>query len=75
MTILEFADAIRKAAQVDQPIVFRPLPQDDPKRRQPDIAKARAVLGWEPEVLLEDGIIETLQYFRGRIATRATPTL
>ena len=74
MTILEFADCIRKAARIDQPLVFQPLPQDDPKRRQPDIAKARAVLGWEPEVVLEDGIRETLEYFRSRVSTRATPT-
>jgi dTDP-glucose 4,6-dehydratase len=63
MTILEFADCIRKAAGVDSPIVFRPLPQDDPKRRQPDIAKARELLGWEPLVPLEEGIVETLSYF------------
>jgi dTDP-glucose 4,6-dehydratase len=74
MTILEFADCIRTVARVDQPMVFEPLPQDDPKRRQPDISKARAVLGWEPEVLLEDGIRETLEYFRGRISKLAMPT-
>jgi dTDP-glucose 4,6-dehydratase len=63
MTILEFADCIRKAAGVDSPLVFRPLPQDDPKRRQPDITKAKELLGWEPRVPLEEGIAETLNYF------------
>jgi dTDP-glucose 4,6-dehydratase len=75
MTILEFADCIRKAAASEQQIVFEPLPEDDPKRRQPDIAKARAVLGWEPEVVLEEGIQFTLEYFRDRVSRRATPTL
>jgi dTDP-glucose 4,6-dehydratase len=76
MTILEFADAIRQASQSDQPIVYRPLPEDDPKRRQPDIAKARALLGWQPEVELEDGIAETIAYFQSRVAKQpVTPTL
>jgi dTDP-glucose 4,6-dehydratase len=75
MTILEFADCIRNVAQADQPVAFRPLPEDDPKRRQPDIAKARAILGWEPKVLLETGIAETLTYFRDRSSKLATPIL
>jgi dTDP-glucose 4,6-dehydratase len=75
MTILEFADCIRAVAGTEQPITFRPLPEDDPKRRQPDIAKARALLGWEPQVVLEDGIRETLEYFRSRVSTPAIPTL
>ena len=75
MTILEFADCIQKVSGAIAPIDFRPLPEDDPKRRQPDIAKAKAVLGWEPKVALEDGIRETLEYFRGKLAKMATPTL
>jgi dTDP-glucose 4,6-dehydratase len=75
MTILEFADCIQKVSGATAPIDFRPLPEDDPKRRQPDIAKAKAVLGWEPKVALEDGIRETLEYFRGKLAKMATPTL
>lgn len=75
MTILEFADCIRSASGQDAELDFRPLPSDDPKRRQPDITKARTLLGWEPEVSLEDGIRETIDYFRGRIARMATPTL
>ena len=45
-------------------IVFRELPVDDPKQRRPDISRARRVLGWEPEVGLEDGLARTLEYFR-----------
>src|SRR5476649_1754540 len=65
MTILEFAGHIRRLTGTASAIVFQPLPEDDPKRRQPDIAKARAVLGWEPRVLLEDGLRHTVEYFRG----------
>jgi dTDP-glucose 4,6-dehydratase len=75
MTILEFADCIQRTAGLTAPIEHRPLPQDDPKRRQPDIAKAREILGWEPKIALEDGIRETLDYFRVRIARTVTPTL
>jgi dTDP-glucose 4,6-dehydratase len=75
MTILEFADCIQKVSGATAPIDFKPLPEDDPKRRQPDITKAKAALGWEPKVTLEDGIRETLNYFRGKLAKMATPTL
>jgi dTDP-glucose 4,6-dehydratase len=71
MTILEFAAAIRKASGQDAPIEYRPLPEDDPKRRQPDISKAREVLGWEPQVTLEDGLRATLDYFRSRATITA----
>ena len=64
MTILEFAERIRAIMGVQSPLVFKPLPQDDPKRRQPDISKARSVLGWEPKVSLEDGLRETIEYFQ-----------
>lgn len=67
MTILEFAQHIRDAVNPSLPIDFHPLPQDDPKRRRPDITKARQVLGWEPRVQLEEGIRETIEYFRSRV--------
>jgi dTDP-glucose 4,6-dehydratase len=75
MTILEFADCIQKVSGAAAPIDFKPLPEDDPKRRQPDISKAKAILGWEPKVALEDGIRETLEYFRGKLVKTAMPTL
>ena len=53
------------------PIEFHPLPEDDPKQRKPNIEKARRVLGWEPRVTLEQGIRQTVEYFRGLQATVA----
>jgi nucleoside-diphosphate-sugar epimerase len=65
VTILEFAERIRGLTGSRPEIVFRPLPEDDPKRRRPDIGKARALLGWEPKVTLEAGLAQTVEYFRG----------
>src|SRR5271170_4486410 len=64
LTILEFAERIRRLTGTTAQLEFKPLPQDDPKRRQPDIAKARKTLGWEPKVSLEDGLKETIEYFQ-----------
>jgi nucleoside-diphosphate-sugar epimerase len=50
------------------PIVFQPLPQDDPKQRCPDITRARTILRWEPKVNLEEGLRLTYEYFRGKVA-------
>lgn len=65
MTILEFAGHIRDFTGAASAIVFQALPEDDPKQRQPDISKARRVLGWEPRVGLEEGLRLTVDYFRG----------
>jgi dTDP-glucose 4,6-dehydratase len=73
MTILEFAECIRRVSGTNAPLAFQPLPQDDPKRRQPDITRAKEILGWEPSVTLEEGIRETLDYFRVKTAPVATP--
>ncbi len=54
------------------PIVFRPLPQDDPKQRCPDITKARRILHWEPKVNLEEGLQRTYDFFRQQIAAART---
>ena len=71
MTILEFAQHIRRMTGTKSEIVFEPLPEDDPKQRKPDIGKATALLGWTPRVPLEDGLRETVAYFRGLAATVA----
>jgi dTDP-glucose 4,6-dehydratase len=63
MTILEFAEQVRKHYQPTPQLIFKDLPQDDPKRRQPDITKAKRLLGWEPKVDLEEGLVKTLAYF------------
>jgi len=67
MTVLQFAEAIRRLTGNHLPIEFRPLPVDDPKVRQPDITLARTRLGWEPKVPLEVGIGRTIEYFRSRV--------
>ncbi|MCP3141631.1 UDP-glucuronic acid decarboxylase family protein [Pyxidicoccus xibeiensis] len=64
MTTLEFAEAVRKVHGGGGRIVFKPLPQDDPRQRRPDITRAMELLGWAPTVSLEDGLEETLAWFR-----------
>src|SRR6266446_6415896 len=67
MTVLEFAREIIRATGSRSKLVFKPLPQDDPKQRRPDITRARKILGWEPKVALADGLVKTIEYFRNRI--------
>ena len=64
MTILQFAEHIQKLMGSDARLEFQPLPEDDPKRRRPDITKAKKVLSWEPVVPLDEGLKETIEYFR-----------
>ena len=64
LTVLEFARTIRRLTGTSSEIVYRPLPVDDPKVRQPDITRARTRLGWEPKVPLEEGLLRTIEYFR-----------
>ena len=71
ITILEFAGRIRAHFPDAPPIVFQPLPQDDPKRRCPDISKAKRLLNWEPKVGLEEGLGLTLDYFKKQYAAAA----
>ncbi len=67
VSILEFAQIINRMTGNTAGIVHRPLPQDDPKVRRPDISKARRVLGWEPRVPLEEGLARTVAYFRSNL--------
>lgn len=66
-TILQLAQSIQNAIDPNVEIQFEPLPKDDPRRRQPDITKARTWLGWEPTVPLEEGLKLTIEDFRGRL--------
>ena len=64
MTVLQFAEEIKRLTGTSSPIEFKPLPEDDPKIRKPDISKARALFNWEPVVPLEEGLSKTIEYFR-----------
>jgi len=66
LTILEFANLIKKLCESDSEIVYETLPQDDPMQRKPDISKAKKILKWEPKVGLEEGLKMTIEYFRER---------
>jgi dTDP-glucose 4,6-dehydratase len=67
MTMLEFAEEVLRVTGKKNRIVFKPLPKDDPKQRQPDITRARTWLQWEPKVPLREGLKKTIAYFRGRL--------
>lgn len=71
-TILELAQTIQKMVNPDAEVQYRPLPQDDPRRRKPDITKARKFLDWEPKVQLQDGLTKTIADFRDRMAANGT---
>jgi dTDP-glucose 4,6-dehydratase len=67
LTLLELAKRIIRLAGSRSEIVFRPLPEDDPKVRQPDIGRARTRLGWEPRVDTDEGLKLTLEWFRQKV--------
>jgi dTDP-glucose 4,6-dehydratase len=73
ITILEFAERVRKLAGADVPIELHPLPQDDPKQRCPDITKAKRILGWQPKINLEQGLQLTYDYFRQKVTEPGAP--
>jgi dTDP-glucose 4,6-dehydratase len=65
--MLEFAREIIRATGSRSRIVFKPLPQDDPKQRRPDITRAKKFLGWDPQVTLGEGLKKTIEYFRTKV--------
>jgi dTDP-glucose 4,6-dehydratase len=67
LTVLDFARKIIRATGSRSKIVFKPLPQDDPKQRQPDITRAKKILRWSPTVLLDQGLTDTIAYFRRKV--------
>jgi UDP-glucuronate decarboxylase len=67
-TMLQLAETVLRLVGGSSRLVFQPLPSDDPKQRQPDISLARKELDWQPKVALEDGLKETIDYFRWRLA-------
>ena len=67
ITMLQLANRIRELCGSSSEVVFKPLPEDDPKQRQPDLARARQVLGWAPATSLEAGLVKTIAYFRERL--------
>jgi dTDP-glucose 4,6-dehydratase len=70
-TILECARIVLKVTGANSPLSYKPLPEDDPQQRRPDISRARQQLGWEPKVNLETGLKLSLDYFRTTLAQAA----
>jgi dTDP-glucose 4,6-dehydratase len=68
MTVLQFAEEIKRLTGTKAPIEFRPLPEDDPKIRRPDISKAKKLFDWEPHVPLAEGLKRTIEYFRSVVS-------
>jgi UDP-glucuronate decarboxylase len=64
-TMEELAEKIIEQIGADSPLVYKPLPVDDPKQRQPDIQLAKQILNWEPTIKLDRGLPKTIQYFSG----------
>jgi dTDP-glucose 4,6-dehydratase len=67
LTMQQFAEEIIRATKSKSKVVHKPLPQDDPKQRKPDISKAKKILKWEPKVKLADGLKDTIAYFRTKV--------
>jgi dTDP-glucose 4,6-dehydratase len=72
MTVLQIAEQIIAQTNSKSRIIFKDLPEDDPKTRQPDISEAKRVLGWEPVVGLEDGLSRTIEFFKGKLGVEGS---
>src|ERR1041385_5892673 len=66
--ITDLVDGIIRMTGAKSTVIYKPLPTDDPKQRKPDITRARTLLGWEPKVQLEEGLVKTIEYFRGKVS-------
>jgi UDP-glucuronate decarboxylase len=71
-TMLELAEKVLELTGSSSTIEHLPLPQDDPKQRQPDISRAKKSLGWEPTVPLNEGLVKTIEYFQKTVGARAS---
>ena len=71
-TIRELAEKVTAATGLGSELTSRPLPEDDPKQRCPDIARARQLLCWEPRVVLDEGVVPTIEHFRELLDETAT---
>jgi UDP-glucuronate decarboxylase len=69
-SILDLAEAVRNLSGSKSQVVFRPLPQDDPRQRRPDISRAHDVLSWSPKIELNQGLLQTIAYFEGQLADK-----
>jgi nucleoside-diphosphate-sugar epimerase len=67
MTIKEIAETIIRMTGSKSRVIYKPLPVDDPRQRRPDITRARTLLGWEPKVQLDEGLVKTIEYFRTKV--------
>ena len=68
-SMLELAEKIIQLTHSQSKIIFKPLPEDDPKERQPDLTLAKEQLNWEPQVSFEEGLLRTIDYFKGVVAS------
>jgi UDP-glucuronate decarboxylase len=74
-TILELAQAVQSMVNPDAELIYKPLPQDDPQRRKPDITKAKTFLNWSPTVPLQEGLKLTISDFSDRMSQAADPEM
>ena len=70
-TILELANIARKLTGSKSEIIFKPLPEGDPKRRRPDITRAKEILKWEPKISLEEGLMKMIEYYKSILQIKA----
>jgi dTDP-glucose 4,6-dehydratase len=69
ISIRDFAYEVREITESNSEVIFRPLPEDDPKVRRPDVTKAHDLLGWEPKVSRQDGLRRTFSFFQKSVQT------